>query len=67
MTALPISLKKNKAKAIKVANINFGFDNQNIIKMLESRGSAIMAGNGDKSKKIEKEIEVYAKENFEKI
>ena len=26
-----------------------------------------MAGNGDKSKKIEKEIEVYAKENFEKI
>jgi hypothetical protein len=54
VTALPISLKKNKAKAIKVANINFGFDNQNIIKMLESRGSAIMAGNGDKSKKIEK-------------
>lgn len=35
--------------------------------MLDKRGSAVIAGKSDKARKIEKEIEDYVKDNFEKL
>ena len=50
MSALPSSFGKNKPqKKIRVASIHFGFDNQKMIKMLDKRGTAVMAGKADKA------------------
>jgi hypothetical protein len=58
-----------KSKPTTITTVEFAFDNRELIKLLEKRGSAIGGANFDKMEKIEEKINTFKKneKNFKKI
>jgi hypothetical protein len=65
---LPKSFCKNinKNPKIRVASIQFGYDNEQVIKMMRKRGGFFIQGKGEKGDALEKKIFSHIEQNYEK-
>jgi hypothetical protein len=58
---------KDPRGIVTVSEINFIFENTDIINMLMSRGAALNSNNDEKAKKIEKKIKDYLRKNWKRV
>jgi len=52
---------------IRISEINFKFEDTEVLKLLIKRGKALNSNNTSKAKKIEDEIKQYLRENWEQV
>ena len=55
------------AEQVEIADVQFGFDNAQLLRMLEQRASLLRSAKIDKADEVEQQMTVYKNENLERL